>query len=245
MRFDLITLFPEACDAFLNVGVVGRARERQLLQAAFWNPRDYAYDNYRTIDDRPFGGGPGMLMLIEPLKAALRAARESDSRPAKLVYMSPQGQRFTQNLAQQWAERERVILLCGRYEGIDERFINHYVDEEVSLGDFVLSGGEPAAWAMIDAVTRLLPGVLNHADSAIQDSFTHGLLDCPHYTRPESADEGEIPAILKSGDHQKIAAWRYRESLRRMVAPSRPVGWFATKCQRSRRPGGSHRRRTE
>lgn len=213
MRFDVITLFPEALSAALNFGVVGRARERELLALGFINPRDYAFDAYKRVDERVYGGGPGMVLMLEPLKRALAAAKAHASAPAKVIYLSPQGRALTQKTARSLSNAERLILVCGRYEGLDERFVNRYVDEELSIGDYVLSGGEPAAIVLIDAVTRLLPGVLNKSESAEQDSFENGLLDCPHYTRPEVAEEGSVPAVLKSGDHAAIARWRLQQSL--------------------------------
>ena len=215
MRFDLITLFPELIDAAMQLGVVGRARKRAQILSTCHNPRDFAYDAYRTVDERPFGGGPGMVMQIAPIKAALAAARAADPRPVSVLYLSPQGRMFTQAHARTLARRERLILICGRYEGLDERLLQNCVDEELSIGDYVLSGGELAALVVIDAVTRLLPGVLNTSASADQDSFENGLLDCPHYTRPEQAAEGEVPSVLLSGDHQAIARWRRTQSLGR------------------------------
>jgi tRNA (guanine37-N1)-methyltransferase len=195
--------------------VVGRAQERGLLQVKTWNPRDYTVDNYRRIDERPFGGGPGMVMLIDPLRDAIAAARAAAVEPAKVVYLSPQGARLTQDKVSDLAQRERLILLCGRYEGIDERLIEHAVDEELSIGDYVLSGGELAAAVVIDAIGRLQEGALNDAQSAQQDSFSDGLLDCPHYTRPERHAWGEVPAVLTSGDHAAIARWRRQQALGR------------------------------
>ncbi len=216
MRFDVLTLFPEFVQQSMATGVVGRAMERELIQLRCWNPRDFATDNYRTIDHRPYGGGPGMVFLIDPLKDALHAAQaERQGELAPVVLMSPQGRTFDQTMAQAWSKLPAITFVCGRYEGIDERFIERYVDQQVSLGDFVLSGGELAALAMMDAVTRLLPGVLHTAASAQQDSFMDGLLDCPHYTRPEEAAEGAVPAVLLSGNHAMIANWRRQQSLGR------------------------------
>ncbi len=213
MRFDVITLFPEALSTALNFGVVGRARERDLLALGFVNPRDFAFDAYKRVDERVYGGGPGMVLMLEPLKRALAAAKALADAPAKVIYLSPQGPTLTQKTARSLSTAERLILICGRYEGLDERFVTHYVDEELSIGDYVLSGGEPAAIVLIDAITRLLPGVLNKSESAEQDSFENGLLDCPHFTRPEMAEEGNVPAVLKSGDHAAIARWRLQQSL--------------------------------
>ncbi len=216
MRIDVITLFPNFIEASAGIGVVGRARERGLLKIATWNPRDFASDNYRSADDRPYGGGPGMVMMIDPLRRALASVRAaSGSSEAKVIYLSPQGARLDQAKVAELARRDHLILLSGRYEGVDERFLQHAVDEEVSIGDYVLSGGELAAAILIDAVGRLQEGVLNDAQSAEQDSFSNGLLDCPHYTRPEQDEWGEVPAVLKSGDHAAIARWRLKQSLGR------------------------------
>ena len=221
MRIDLISLFPEFVDQCAAFGVTGRARERGLLDIHGWNPRDYAEGNYRRVDDRPFGGGPGMVMLADPLLATLDAIGAASEVPSHVVYMSPQGAPLTQAKVRELAARPRVVLLCGRYEGVDERVLAARVDEEVSIGDYVLSGGELAAAVVIDAIARLQPGALNDADSAAQDSFEGGLLDCPHYTRPVSHALGEVPAVLLSGNHAEIARWRRRESLLR-TARRRP-----------------------
>lgn len=217
MRIDVVSLFPEFVSQVAGHGVVGRAQERGLLSIHGWNPRDYAEGNYRRVDDRPFGGGPGMVMLIDPLRAALKAAREADPRPVRVVYMSPQGAPLTQARARALAGSERLILLCGRYEGVDERLLQAEVDEELSIGDYVLSGGELAAAVVIDATARLLPGALNDAESAAQDSFEGegGLLDCPHYTRPLEHALGGVPPVLLSGNHAEIARWRRKQSLGR------------------------------
>jgi len=215
MRIDIISLFPEFVAQCAAFGVVGRAVERGLLSVHGFNPRDYAEGNYRRVDDRPFGGGPGMVMLIDPLRASLRAAREADPAPAKVVYMSPQGTPLTQAKVRELAGRERLIVLCGRYEGIDERLIRAEVDEEISIGDYVLSGGELAAAVIVDAVARLREGVLGDAESAVQDSFENGLLDCPHYTRPVEHALGAVPDVLMSGNHAEIAKWRRMQSLGR------------------------------
>jgi tRNA (guanine37-N1)-methyltransferase len=215
MRLDIITLFPEFVAQCAALGVVGRAQQRGLLELVGWNPRDYATDAYRTVDDRPYGGGPGMVMLIDPLRASLQAARDADPAPARTIYLSPQGRRLDQARVRELAVMPRLILLCGRYEGVDERLIAAEVDEEISIGDYVLSGGELAAAVLIDAVGRLQQGALNHADSALEDSFEDGLLDCPHYTRPEQHALGEVPAVLRSGDHAAIARWRRQQALGR------------------------------
>ena len=215
MRIDVITLFPEFVEGCSTVGVVGRAQERGLLQVKTWNPRDFTVDNYRRIDERPFGGGPGMVMTIDPLRDAIAGARAAAAEPAQVIYLSPQGTRLTQDKVSELARRERLILLCGRYEGIDERLIAHAVDEELSIGDYVLSGGELAAAVVIDAVGRLQQGALNDDASAQQDSFSDGLLDCPHYTRPERHEWGDVPPVLTSGDHAAIARWRRQQALGR------------------------------
>lgn len=215
MRIDVVTLFPEFIQASAKVGVVGRAQERGLLAVHDWNPRDFATDKHRSVDDKSFGGGPGMVMLIDPLRAAINAARSADPAAARVIYLSPQGRRLTQSKVRQLASMERLILLCGRYEAIDERLIEHVVDEEVSIGDYVLSGGELAAAVVIDAIGRLQEGALNDACSAMQDSFSDGLLDCPHYTRPEQHELGTVPAVLMSGDHAAIRQWRRIQQLGR------------------------------
>ncbi len=215
MRIDLISLFPEFVAQIAAHGVVGRAMERGLLALHAVNPRDHAPGNYRRVDDRPFGGGPGMVMLIDPLRAAIDTARLADPRPAPVTYLSPQGERLTQAKVRELASRERMILLCGRYEGVDERLLQAEVDEELSIGDYVLSGGELAAAVVIDAIARLQDGALNAAQSAAQDSFEDGLLDCPHYTRPVRHTLGDVPEVLLSGNHADIARWRRMQSLGR------------------------------
>jgi len=213
MRFDVISLFPEMFDA-LRLGVTGRAIERGLVEVELWNPRDYADDDHRTVDDRPYGGGPGMVMMVGPLCQAIDAARGA-APDSKVVYLSPQGRVLDQAAVQEMAAGPGLVLLAGRYEGIDERLIDAYVDEEWSIGDYVLSGGELPAMVLMDAVTRLLPDVLGHADSAEQDSFADGLLDCPHYTRPEEIGGRLVPEILKSGNHELIRRWRLQQALGR------------------------------
>ena len=220
MRIDVVSLFPEFVAQVAGHGVVGRAIEGGLLSVHGWNPRDHAEGNYRRVDDRPFGGGPGMVMLVDPLRAALAAAREADPAPAHVVYLSPQGRRLDQAKVRELAGRPRLVLLCGRYEGIDERLLAAEVDEELSIGDYVLSGGELAAAVVIDAVARLQEGALNDADSAAQDSFEAGpgglrLLDCPHYTRPVEHALGVVPEVLLSGNHAAIARWRRQQALGR------------------------------
>jgi len=211
MRFDVITLFPEMIQDACTHGVTGRAVDRSLIDVRCWNPRDEAQDAHRSVDDRPYGGGPGMVMMAEPLERTLAKVRASVPE-SPLVYLSPQGKPVTQAMLE---PRGGLILLCGRYEGIDERFIEAHVDEEWSLGDFVLSGGEIAAMAVIDASARLVPGVLGDELSAAQDSFMNGLLDCPHYTRPEIWQDRPVPDVLMSGHHAKIYRWRLKQSLGR------------------------------
>lgn len=216
MRIDVVTLFPEFIAQCAGFGVVGRALECQRLALHAWNPRDHAIGGYRRVDDRPFGGGPGMVMMIEPLLATLAAARQADPSPARAVYLSPQGVPLTQAKVRALAALPRLLLLCGRYEGVDERLLEAEVDEELSIGDYILSGGELGAAVVIDAVARLQDGVLNDAESAAQDSFDQdGLLDCPHYTHPASHALGEVPAVLRSGDHAAIARWRRQQALGR------------------------------
>ncbi len=215
MRFDVISLFPEMVNKAARVGVTGKAFERGIAELVLWNPRDYTSDAHRTVDDQPYGGGPGMVMQVEPLRDAIQAARQADSRPANVVFLSPQGNRLSQAGVCEFSTRERVILLCGRYEGVDQRLIDSMVDEQCSIGDYVLSGGELPALVLIDAVTRLLPEVLGHAESARQDSFMTGLLDYPHYTRPASIGESEVPLVLQSGHHQRIHQWRLKQALGR------------------------------
>jgi tRNA (guanine37-N1)-methyltransferase len=215
MRVDVVSLFPEFIGQCAGFGVVGRAQERGLLSLHGWNPRDYATGNYRRVDDRPFGGGPGMVMLVDPLRDCLAAARTADPAPAKVIYLSPQGVRLDQAKVRELASRDRLILLCGRYEGVDERLIAAEVDEELSIGDYVLSGGELAAAVVVDAIARLQEGALNDAESAVQDSFEDGLLDCPHYTRPVEHALGSVPEVLMSGNHAAIARWRRQQALGR------------------------------
>ena len=216
MRIDVVSLFPEFVAQCAAFGVTGRAVERGLLSLHGWNPREYAEGSYRKVDDRTFGGGPGMVMMVEPLLACLAAVRAAeDAAPARVVYLTPQGARLDQAKVRELAGLERVILLCGRYEGVDERLVQAEVDEELSIGDYVLSGGEPAAAVVVDAVARLQPGALNDAESAAQDSFEDGLLDCPHYTRPVSHPLGDVPPVLLSGNHAEIARWRRMQALGR------------------------------
>ncbi len=214
MRIDVITLFPDMVRTVIEHGVVSRAANQGLLELQLWNPRDYTVDKHRTVDDRPYGGGPGMLMKVEPLRACIGDVRQHNP-DAKLVYLSPQGRLLQQGLFNQAAQQGNLILLCGRYEGIDERLIQLEVDEEWSIGDYVISGGELAAMICIDAITRQIPGALGHEDSAELDSFTNGLLDCPHYTRPEVVDGLSVPQVLLDGHHQQITDWRDKQALGR------------------------------
>jgi len=222
MRIDVVTLFPEMVAHAASFGVTGRALERGLWQLGAWNPREFATDSYRTVDDRPYGGGPGMVMLAEPLARALAAARtaqrDAGYAATRTIHLSPTGvplvHRRVSELAAE-ADRTAYVLLAGRYEGIDERLIEREVDEEIAVGDFVVSGGELPALMVIDAIVRQRPGVLNDADSAAQDSFVAGLLDCPHYTRPEQDGRGRVPEVLLSGNHAAIRRWRHKQALGR------------------------------
>lgn len=213
MQISVITLFPEMFTA-LDSGIPGRAQKQGLLELKFWNPRDFTQDKHRTVDDRPYGGGPGMVLKPEPLQGAIRAAKAANNNTI-VSYLSPQGKVFDQQAAQQLMSRGQLLLVSGRYEGIDERLLQTEIDEEWSVGDFVLSGGELAAMCMIDAVTRLIPGALGDAESAVQDSFVNGLLDYPHYTRPEEFQGLKIPEVLSSGDHEAIRRWRLQQALGR------------------------------
>jgi tRNA (guanine37-N1)-methyltransferase len=225
MRFDVITLFPELFAPFLVQGVTRRAFESGQIDVRFWPLRDHADGNYRRVDDRPFGGGPGMVMLAEPLERALTAVRAARNEPAPLIHFSPTGRRIDQALLREMASGPGAVLLCGRYEGIDQRFLDRHVDLELSLGDFVLSGGELPALALLDGIARLQEGVLSDARSHQQDSFEDGLLDCPHYSRPELLDSTEgplpVPPVLLSGHHADIARWRRERSLE-LTARRRP-----------------------
>lgn len=214
-RIDVVTLFPEMLRSVSESGVTGRAIGNGLLELVSWNPRDFTRDRHRTVDDRSYGGGPGMVMKYEPLRDAIRAARAQAPEGATTVYLSPQGRRLDQQGVLELARRPGLILVAGRYEGIDERLVTREIDEEWSIGDYVLSGGELAAMVMVDCITRLLPGALGDAESAQQDSYMEGLLDHPHYTRPEVADGAQVPAVLLSGDHAAIRRWRLKQSLGR------------------------------
>jgi tRNA (guanine37-N1)-methyltransferase len=215
MRFDVVSLFPEMVQETASWGVTGRAIEQGLVELETWNPRDYTTDKHRTVDDRPYGGGPGMVMKVEPLRDAIRQARRAVETECVVVYLSPQGQPLNQNAVRRFATLSRLVLVAGRYEGVDERLIESDIDEEWSIGDYVLSGGELAALVLFDAVVRLLPGVLGHEESAAQDSHMAGLLDCPHYTRPEEVDGKRVPDVLQSGNHEAIRRWRLKQSLGR------------------------------
>ncbi|MBI1195014.1 MAG: tRNA (guanosine(37)-N1)-methyltransferase TrmD [Gammaproteobacteria bacterium] len=216
MRIDVITLFPDMVSSMSGFGVTGRAVREGLLGLKCWNPRDFTHDRHRTVDDRPYGGGPGMVMMVQPLRDAIRAAKADADGPSRVVYLSPQGRRLVQADVRRWAEgNTRLILVAGRYEGIDERVLETDVDEELSIGDYVLSGGEPAALVVIDALARLIPGALGHEQSAELDSFSDGLLESGHYTRPEVIDGMRVPEVLLSGDHARIERWRLKEALGR------------------------------
>lgn len=211
----MVTLFPELVMAVARYGVTARAAGRGLLELGCWNPRDYAPEPHRKVDDRPYGGGPGMVMMFEPVRAAIVAARGAVGGASRTVHLSPQGRRIEQRDVLDLVRGPALVMLCGRYEGVDERLLEAEVDEELSLGDYVLSGGELAAMVVIDAMTRLIPGALGHEESAGADSFSHGLLDCPHFTRPERVAERRVPPVLLSGDHAAIRRWRRKQALGR------------------------------
>jgi tRNA (guanine37-N1)-methyltransferase len=232
MRFELVSLFPELFAPMLNSGVIGKAINKGVIKVDSWNPRDFAHDRHRTVDDRPYGGGPGMLMKVQPLQDAIQAAKkkyadnscsneiENDLSECSLqdcsirtIYLSPQGSKLDHGKVLELSKYDALILVSGRYEGVDERLINAEVDEEISIGDFVLSGGELASMVVLDAVSRLIPGVLGHEESAVEDSFVNGLLDHPHYTRPDVIQGLKVPDVLLSGDHEKIRLWRLKQSL--------------------------------
>jgi tRNA (guanine37-N1)-methyltransferase len=214
IRFDVVTLFPEMFTAVSGSGITGRALEAGLWSLTTWNPRDFATDNYRTVDERPYGGGPGMVMLAEPLERALDAVRKSGGS-GKTIFLSPQGRKLDHPRVMEMVQERAVTLLCGRYEGVDERLLRRRVDEEVSIGDFVLSGGELAAMALMDAVVRQLPGAVGDSASVAEESFADGLLDCPQYTRPETYRGETVPAVLLSGHHENIRRWRLKQALGR------------------------------
>ena len=219
LQFDVITLFPQMFDAVTASGVTGRAREKGFYQLVAWNPRDFAHNAYRTVDDRPYGGGPGMVMMPEPVGRAVAAARQRQKSAGvndpRVIHLTPQGRLLNHPLVMELAAEQGVVLLAGRYEGVDERVIAREVDTEISIGDYVLSGGELAAMVVIDSIVRQLPGVLGDADSASQDSFVNGLLDCPHYTRPEMYEGKPVPPVLLSGNHADISRWRLKQALGR------------------------------
>ena len=212
MRFDVISLFPEMFDAITKHGITSRALDKKIYALHVINPREFTADNHKTVDDRPYGGGPGMVMLAEPLAQAIKAAKAANPS-AKVIHLSPRGAKLTHEKVMQLSQQKGLILLASRYEGVDERLLESLVDEEISIGDYVLSGGELPAMALIDAIVRQLPGSLGDADSAAQDSFVSGLLDCPHYTRPETYKNKCVPEVLLSGNHAKIREWRLKQSL--------------------------------
>lgn len=215
MRIGVVSLFPQMFDAVTDFGVTGRAVKDGLLKLNYWNPRDFTQDKHRTVDDRPYGGGPGMVMKVEPLQKAIQAAKQQLGPQTKVIALSPQGRKLDQQGLQELATKEAMVLVAGRYEGIDERLVEHEIDEEWSIGDYVLSGGELAAMVMVDGIARLLPGVLGDEESAQQDSFMAGLLDHPHYTRPEKLADMTVPSVLLGGDHKAIRQWRLKQSIGR------------------------------
>lgn len=222
LQFDVVTLFPPMFDAISKHGITARALENRIYELALWNPRDFTTDNHRTVDDRPYGGGPGMVMLAEPLEKTINAAKTRQQQAGvakpKVIHLSPQGKPITHEIVMQLAAEQGLVLLASRYEGVDERLLARVVDEEYSIGDYVLSGGELPAMVLIDAIVRQLPGSLGDADSAAEDSFVNGLLDCPHYTRPEEYAGQKVPEVLMSGNHAKIGKWRLKQSLARTRA---------------------------
>ena len=219
IRFDVVTLFPPMFDAISQHGITARALENNLYALSLWNPRDYTTDNHRTVDDRPYGGGPGMVMMAEPLEQAIKAAKASQIAAGvlnpKVIHMSPTGRPLTHQIVMDLVAEQGLVLLASRYEGVDQRLLDQMVDAEYSIGDYVLSGGEMPAMVLMDAIIRQLPGALGDADSAIEDSFVDGLLDCPHYTRPEEYAGEKVPEVLTSGNHAKIKQWRLKMSLKR------------------------------
>ncbi|HEV7820229.1 MAG TPA: tRNA (guanosine(37)-N1)-methyltransferase TrmD [Burkholderiales bacterium] len=219
LQFDVVTIFPAMFDAVAEAGVIGRAREKGIYQLVAWNPRDFAQNAYRTVDDRPYGGGPGMVMMAEPVGRALGAAKQRQKsagvREPRVIHLTPQGRLLDHQLVMELAGQQGLVLLAGRYEGVDERIAAREIDDEISIGDYVLSGGELAAMVLIDCIVRQLPGVLGDAESASQDSFVNGLLDCPHYTRPESYAGQKVPPVLMSGNHADISRWRLKQAVGR------------------------------
>ena len=216
-RFSVVTLFPEMFSSFIEQGVIGRAVKKGLIEVNLFNPRDFTHDKHRTVDDRPYGGGPGMLMMVQPLADAIAKAKQPLAQNSKVIYLSPQGQTLNYEGVKLIGQHSDLVLIAGRYEGIDERVIHTLVDEEWSIGDYVLSGGELPAMVLMDAVARLVPDVLGHNLSAEEDSFSNGLLDYPHYTRPETFNDLTVPSVLLSGDHEKIRQWRLKASLTRTL----------------------------
>ena len=218
LQFDVVTIFPAMFDAVAEAGVIGRAREKGIYQLVAWNPRDFAQNAYRTVDDRPYGGGPGMVMMAEPVGRAVAAAKQRQKsagvRKPRVIHLTPQGRLLNHRVVMELAGQQGLVLLAGRYEGVDER-VTREIDDEISLGDYVLSGGELAAMVLIDCIVRQLPGVLGDAQSAMQDSFVNGLLDCPHYTRPEAFEGQQVPPVLLSGNHADISRWRLKQALGR------------------------------
>ncbi|MBU2896392.1 tRNA (guanosine(37)-N1)-methyltransferase TrmD [Vibrio hepatarius] len=215
MWVGIISLFPEMFRSVTDYGVTGQAVKKGLLSVETWNPRDFTYDKHRTVDDRPYGGGPGMLMMVQPLRDAIQTAKKASPGTTKVIYLSPQGRKLDQKGVEELAKNENLLLICGRYEGVDERIIQSEVDQEWSIGDFVMTGGEIPAMTLIDSVSRFIPGVLGDFTSAEEDSFANGLLDCPHYTRPEVLDGNPVPQVLTSGNHKGIRRWRQKQSLGR------------------------------
>jgi tRNA (guanine37-N1)-methyltransferase len=217
-KFDIVTLFPEMFDAITKYGITSRALQQGIYEVGFWNPRDFTSDNHKTVDDRPYGGGPGMVMLVQPLEKAINAAKATQAAEKIdhwVVHLSPAGKPLTHQKVMELSKKQGLVLLASRYEGVDQRLIDAEVDEEISIGDYVLSGGELPAMALMDAIIRQLPGALGDSDSAIEDSFVDGLLDCPHYTRPEEYNGSRVPEVLMSGNHAKIKQWRLKMSLQR------------------------------
>ncbi len=217
-KFDVVTLFPEMFEAISKHGITSRALQQKIYEAQFWNPRDFTTDNHKTVDDRPYGGGPGMVMLVEPLEKAINAAKVVQTQQnieSWVIHLSPAGKPLTHEKVMQLSKKQGLLLLASRYEGVDQRLIDAQVDEEISIGDYVLSGGELPAMVLMDAIIRQLPGALGDGDSAIEDSFVDGLLDCPHYTRPEEYRGRCVPEVLLSGNHAKIKEWRLKMSLKR------------------------------
>ncbi|MDP1754354.1 MAG: tRNA (guanosine(37)-N1)-methyltransferase TrmD [Methylotenera sp.] len=217
-KVEVVTLFPEMFDAITKYGITSRALQQRIYDVQFWNPRDFTTDNHKTVDDRPYGGGPGMVMLAEPLEKAINAAKDKQAAQnieSWVIHLSPAGKPLTHEKVMQLSKKQGLVLLTSRYEGVDQRLIDAQVDEELSIGDYVLSGGELPAMALIDAIVRQLPGSLGDSDSAIEDSFVDGLLDCPHYTRPEQYNSVSVPEVLTSGNHAKIKQWRLKMSLQR------------------------------